>query len=68
VKYPAFRSRGQEIQVGDLVCREPLIEQPVAPSMGLVCRIVNEDLVEVLLGSGLYITTKKELEVISETR
>jgi hypothetical protein len=66
MKYPAFRPRGQEIQVGDLVCREHRWAHDL-PHMGVVCRILDKDLVEVLLGSGLYVTTKKELEVISET-
>lgn len=68
MKYPAFRPRGQEIQVGDLVRREALVEHPVVTPTGLVCRIINDVLVEVLLGSELYITTKKELEVLSEAR
>ena len=68
MKYPAFRPRGQEIQVGDLVRRELFVEEPAVSPTGLVCRILDEDLVEVLLGSGLYITTKKELEVCNEAR
>ena len=67
MKYPAFRPRGQEIQVGDLVRGEHYWSIGLPPT-GLVCRILDEDLVEVLLGSGLYITTKKELEVMNETR
>ena len=67
MKYPAFRRRGEEIQVGDLV-RSEHYSSIGLPPMGLVCRILDEDFVEVLLGSGLYIATKKILEVISEAR
>jgi len=67
VRYPAFRPRGQEIQVGDLI-RSEHYDSIGLPPTGLVCRILDEDFVEVLLGSGLYIAAKKILEVISEAR
>jgi len=67
VKYPAFRPKGQEIQVGDLVRGEHYWSIGLPP-MGLVCRILDEDFVEVLLGSGLYIAAKKILEVCNEAR
>ncbi len=67
MRYPAFRPRGQEIQVGDLI-RSEHYDSSGLPPTGLVCRILDEDFVEVLLGSGLYIAAKKILEVISEAR
>ncbi len=67
MKYPAFRPKGQEIQVGDLIRTEHYGSIGLPP-MGLVCRILDDDFVEVLVGSGLYIATKKILEVISEAR
>ena len=64
MKYPAFRPRGQEIQVGDLVRRLHWRNLDMGGT-GLVQRVLDDGRVIVLWDGSLLRADKNILEVIS---
>ena len=67
MKYPAFRKRGEEVQVGDLV-RHTAGKQL---GVGLVTQVYSDvDLIKVLWSNGNRIggCSRPYLEVLSESR
>ena len=66
MKYPAFRKRGEEVQVGDLVRHTAGMQL----GSGLVMQVGESDLVTVLWSSSnsLRYCSRPYLEVLSESR
>jgi hypothetical protein len=69
MKYPAFRHKGQEIQIGDLVQRESH-RRSWAPGIGIVIEtpIVAGKPVKVMWSDGVHAIASQILEVIGECR